>query len=406
MSNLNITANKELVLSSKQDLKKLESKFNDYGGNLNVLTQVVAKFISDKYNMSLPNMLNNLGLPNELKCVNPSPIIELPYIPEMSSTADTSLQHDDIASSSTNSPCPPTDLKNILIHLTESSRNLTSLKNEYNAFDEKLDKQAEKINELDQYLRLNNLLFHHMTNVPEDLNGAYFSTYFVDWVNAKFKLDGGKLHACEIDASHIQRKVEREDGSVEYVVIVRFVSRDRRNDIFYKKRQLKLSGSRVTITEQLTQDNLTLLMDAREAVGYDNAWSSQGKIYVRTGAHSKKRVKKESDLKGLKVPPPRPPKESSRQHQNTYANQVSYVPSHGQSSSGFRPSDPATSYYNSPGDYPGLNQSNNAKDGGGQQTGYQPHPGRGGRGHNRDRGRGRGRRGRGDVILSTANVRR
>ena len=75
MSNLNITANKELVLSSKQDLKKLESKFNDYGGNLNVLTQVVAKFISDKYNMSLPNMLNNLGLPNELKCVNPSPIL-------------------------------------------------------------------------------------------------------------------------------------------------------------------------------------------------------------------------------------------------------------------------------------------------------------------------------------------
>ena len=128
MSNLNISANKELVLSSKQDLKKLESKFNDYGGNLNVPTQVVAKFISEKYNMSLPNMLNNLGLPNELKFVNPSPIIELPYIPEMSSTADTSLQHDDTASSSTNSPCPPTDLKNILIHLTESSRNFIAEK--------------------------------------------------------------------------------------------------------------------------------------------------------------------------------------------------------------------------------------------------------------------------------------
>ena len=156
--------------------------------------------------------------------------------------------------------------------------------------------------------------------------GTEFAKEFCAWINSHMLLPSGPLHFWEIDAAHIQRKIPFNNGSFKYIVIVRLVSRNRRNEIFFAKQQLFDNGTRVTITEQLTEKNLQLLKDAREKVGFANAWSNQGKIYISTGPKSRKQIKNQQELKKVKkdevhsrvfarkkVPPRKQPRSDNRQ---------------------------------------------------------------------------------------------
>ena len=62
------------------------------------------------------------------------------------------------------------------------------------------------------------------------------------------------------------------------VVVVKFVSRLVRNELFYNKSVMK--GTGVSLSEHLTKYKLDLQSKVRNALGDDaRVWSSQGKIF-------------------------------------------------------------------------------------------------------------------------------
>ena len=84
-------------------------------------------------------------------------------------------------------------------------------------------------------------------------------------------------------------------------MIVKFLRRTQRNEIYAKKRALK--GKEMVITESLTRRRLQLLEAAREAFGWKSVWSMMGDIYVFTG-EKKRQIKNFNDIIKLKQPSP------------------------------------------------------------------------------------------------------
>ena len=82
-------------------------------------------------------------------------------------------------------------------------------------------------------------------------------------------------------------------------IIVRFVRRDVRNNIYFQRKYL---GNNISVFEHLTGPNKSLLREAREAVGEQNAWSCKGKLFIST-AGRKKQFKCSQDIVKFSKPP-------------------------------------------------------------------------------------------------------
>ena len=130
-----------------------------------------------------------------------------------------------------------------------------------------LDGFAARQNNIEQRSRLNNLIWHkaNEADFAEKKQGSEFSEAVVTELNKLFKLKK-PLVSSDIDASHFLRKAKPQ--STKRNIIIRFVSRDRRNDLFYSKKLLK--GTGMILTEQLTKHNLDILNYAKKVFGNNN----------------------------------------------------------------------------------------------------------------------------------------
>ena len=178
------------------------------------------------------------------------------------------------------------DLPMSVISSTSIPKNLAltakveHLEEKWSKADTKLGKLLRSINGLEQYGRLYNLIIHDLMNVPHKLKGLRFSAYVVRLLNRLFgKYLYFPITLHDIDKSHPLYK--KSNG--KYVIIVRFVRRDVRDAIFYKKHVLKHTNTGITITENLTKDNMKLFKSAEESFGKGNVSSDQGKIYALVG---------------------------------------------------------------------------------------------------------------------------
>ncbi|KAB0799171.1 hypothetical protein PPYR_07051 [Photinus pyralis] len=70
------------------------------------------------------------------------------------------------------------------------------------------------------------------------------------------------------------------DGKTQKPIIVKFVRRDIKNQIFYNKKKLK--GTSIVIREDLTRHLMLLLKEAVNIFGSKRVWTSDGKICVKT----------------------------------------------------------------------------------------------------------------------------
>ena len=169
------------------------------------------------------------------------------------------------------------------------------LEEKWSKADVKLTKFLQRLNRLEQYGRLYNLLIHDLMGVPYKLKGFAFSKYVVRLLNnlfGKHLLYPITIH--DIDKSHpLYRK-----ANGKYVIIVRFVRRDVRDALFYKKHILARTNTGVSITENLTKDNMKLLKSAEDSFGQKSVLTDQGKIFALL--HGKKRrIFDESSIKSL-----------------------------------------------------------------------------------------------------------
>ena len=134
--------------------------------------------------------------------------------------------------------------------------------------------------DLEQYSRSNCLVIHGCENVPKSKPGKYLEieNFVCNTLNEHLQLDS-PLQANDLDIAH---PLPSKKGTP---VIVKFIRRTQKNEVYRKKRLLK--GTKMIITESLTKRRLQLLEKARLEFKQCPIWSWTGEIFV---FHNNKKV--------------------------------------------------------------------------------------------------------------------
>ena len=172
------------------------------------------------------------------------------------------------------------------ICVTDVSKN-DEQKNELNGMKEALLKLQQMIDstmkrlsaverrqdDLEQYSRSNCLVIHGCENVPKSKPGKYLEieNFVCNTLNEHLQLDS-PLQANDLDIAH---PLPSKKGTP---VIVKFIRRTQKNEVYRKKRLLK--GTKMIITESLTKRRLQLLEKARLEFKQCPVWSWKGEIFV------------------------------------------------------------------------------------------------------------------------------
>ena len=150
-----------------------------------------------------------------------------------------------------------------------------------NQVDEGLKDIQELKNRMDQgeqYSMKNSLLIHGLKKIPTKLLGYKFCIWIAELLNSFPGLDF-PISPAEIDCAH-----PMPTFSGKSVVIVKFVRRAVRDEIFYKKKFLKFrEGEKISVSEHLTKANLQLMSKAKSMVGNLNAFCKNCKVYAKWG---------------------------------------------------------------------------------------------------------------------------
>ena len=166
-----------------------------------------------------------------------------------------------------------------------------------------LQDYSYRLNNLEQYTRLLNLLIHGLTGIPtgEDSKGLAFSQWVADQINKLLPNLAEPITVQHIDVAH---PLHTRSSTAKSCIIVRFVRRDIRNQLFYTKRNLK--GSGVSFSEHLTTANLDLYNEARKLTNAIT-WTSQCKVFVKLGnikkaVHCKRDIEQLKELRPMQAP--------------------------------------------------------------------------------------------------------
>ena len=160
--------------------------------------------------------------------------------------------------------------------------------------DEEIQQLHVAINDLEQYSRRSHLRIHGL-RVPEN---AECKNAVCNFVKENLRRPDGNpicLSPEDIDAAHPLPARKNDSANQNQKkrppsLIVRFFARDTRDKILRARKQLKSSG--VSITEDLTNENLALLKRLQTSSEYDSCWAWMGKIYAKKkGSDSAIKVK-------------------------------------------------------------------------------------------------------------------
>ena len=156
--------------------------------------------------------------------------------------------------------------------------------------------QSYRQDEAEQYSRRNCLVIHH---VPETRNEDVYEVV-QSLFSQKLNLQVGKEY---IDRAHRLNRRKATDGSDESSrpIIVKFSHYHKREDVFRNKKMLK--GSKISITESLTQDRLALLKKCKDIYGFRACWTVDGRVAVLVN-DKKHYITRTSQIQNLPSPPP------------------------------------------------------------------------------------------------------
>ena len=162
---------------------------------------------------------------------------------------------------------------------SEASSNaagLGSLEERWSSMDYSLQELIGRVNAIEQYMRINSLLFHGFPPIPKGLHGRALKKFIVDTINNLFpNLQGGPVQLNEVEYGHTLRTRK----NIKHVAIVKFSCRFTKDELFFSKTSLS-KDSGVFISEHLTAFNQKLLSAAKSIVGDKNAWSAKTKIWA------------------------------------------------------------------------------------------------------------------------------
>ena len=147
----------------------------------------------------------------------------------------------------------------------------TKLKDLVDSALERLAAAERKMDNLEQYSRSNCLIVHGCRDIPKEGKHLETEQYICNTLNNHLTLES-PLQVSDLDIAHV---IPAKKGTP---IIIKFLRRYQRNEIYAKKRFLKNTG--ITITESLTKRRLQLLDAARLAFGNHSCWTLKGEVYV------------------------------------------------------------------------------------------------------------------------------
>jgi len=132
------------------------------------------------------------------------------------------------------------------------------------------DLLEEKSEANEQYTRLNNLRFFGVIEEPNE----HIKEKIMEICKERVKVE---IKEADIDCCH--RLSGNNSSNFPRPVIVRFVRRDVKQEIYRNKK--KLSGTKITIREDLTAARHRIVKMAVARLGSRNVWTSNAKILIK-----------------------------------------------------------------------------------------------------------------------------
>ena len=136
-----------------------------------------------------------------------------------------------------------TSLQNLQVE--ELKLLITTIQNQWSNLDNLISQAAQKSHDNEQYWKRWNLFIRGLDDLPTRevrgkqvvLKGTAFSAYVVEKLNSMFPNRTTPLTTDHICCSHPLRL--RDRTSKQSIVVVRFISRDIKDELFYSKSSLK-----------------------------------------------------------------------------------------------------------------------------------------------------------------------
>ena len=133
------------------------------------------------------------------------------------------------------------------------------------------------MDDLEQYGRSNCLILHGCVDLPKE-NAGYvtFENFVLDTLNSRLKF-AHPIHNSDIDICHVLPSQKGKNP-----IIIKFVRRSARNQVFNSKSLLKAtkeSDPKLVITESLTWHRSKLLEQSKKVFGFQNVWTQKGNVF-------------------------------------------------------------------------------------------------------------------------------
>ena len=132
------------------------------------------------------------------------------------------------------------------------------------------------MDDLEQYRRSNCLILHGCVDLPKE-NAGYitFKNFVLHTLNSRLKF------AYPIRNSDVCL-LEMPSQKGKYPIIIKFVRRSARNQVFNSKsllKETKESDPKLAITESLTRHRSKLLEQSKRVFGFQNVWTQKSNIF-------------------------------------------------------------------------------------------------------------------------------
>ena len=172
------------------------------------------------------------------------------------------------------------------LEIAKLSQHIEELYIKFNLILAAIAKLEFSIDELEQYGRNNCLILHGLHNFPNaHSNYDEFLLKVITTLNLHLNLN---LDINCVDIAHPLPTARNGNTPI----IIKFLRRSTRNQVFKRKRLFSRTG--LAVTESLTKRRLSLLNEAKSLLGDKNVWTYKGTAFTNINSKHEKIVSQEA----------------------------------------------------------------------------------------------------------------
>ena len=172
------------------------------------------------------------------------------------------------------------------LEIAKLSQHIEELYIKFNLILAAIAKLEFSIDELEQYGRNNCLILHGLHNFPNaHSNYDKFLLKVITTLNLHLNLS---LDINCVDIAHPLPTARNGNTPI----IIKFLRRSTRNQVFKRKRLFSRTG--LAVTESLTKRRLSLLNEAKSLLGDKNVWTYKGTVFTNINSKHEKIVSQEA----------------------------------------------------------------------------------------------------------------